>query len=188
MVFDSCVTSDLGFTNDRGRCLVNTTRAVDLSIVIGQLLTLTSPLYSDAKIVALFKLAGDKGIVRTLPVNALVLQHEFVRARVVMTIENQAAYNDAYEKKEVSTVDEPSLWGIVATPDTQGPVSKDITMQGTGNTMDRWGIAMDPTAPTTATIGRAAGNLVDEWGLAMDPTATTAVDQFTTGTTDDDGW
>lgn len=36
VICDIRVTSCLGFTNDKGRCLVNLTRATDLSIVIGQ--------------------------------------------------------------------------------------------------------------------------------------------------------
>ncbi|OBT70192.1 hypothetical protein VE03_00106 [Pseudogymnoascus sp. 23342-1-I1] len=69
VIYDTGVTKDLGFTNDRGRCYVNLTRAKDLSVVIGQSPTLPAKhQYQDTELVKLYVMAQKRKIVRYLSI------------------------------------------------------------------------------------------------------------------------
>ncbi|KFY10920.1 hypothetical protein V491_07410 [Pseudogymnoascus sp. VKM F-3775] len=80
VIFDSGITHNLGFTNDRGRCLVNLTRAKDVSIVIAQPSTLQDRRHVDTEIKELYKLAQRDGIVRQLGQDNELYQHRCVAA------------------------------------------------------------------------------------------------------------
>lgn len=80
VVFDSGITQHLGFTNDKGRCLVNLTRAKDVSIVIAQPSTLQDQEHVDTEIKELYKLAQRDGIVRRLDQDNELYQHRYVAA------------------------------------------------------------------------------------------------------------
>lgn len=74
VIFDSGVTGRLGFTNDRGRCLVNMARGTDASVIIGQPSTLESPHHGDGEIEATFKMAADLGVVRYMQTTKSMLR------------------------------------------------------------------------------------------------------------------
>ncbi|KFY23886.1 hypothetical protein V493_05574 [Pseudogymnoascus sp. VKM F-4281 (FW-2241)] len=65
IIFDSGVTGKAYFTNDLGRCLVNLTRATDLSIVIGQPDSLLKTGNKPSPIRRMFNRAGNFGAENT---------------------------------------------------------------------------------------------------------------------------
>ncbi|KFY04037.1 hypothetical protein O988_01042 [Pseudogymnoascus sp. VKM F-3808] len=93
VIFDSGVTHRPGFTNDRGRCLVNLTRATDACVIIGQPGTLyrTRPegsLWCDnvdtsvaAELTQLFWMAAEEGVVRNIGADHELYEHRFVKAK-----------------------------------------------------------------------------------------------------------
>ncbi|KFY37989.1 hypothetical protein V495_06814 [Pseudogymnoascus sp. VKM F-4514 (FW-929)] len=93
IIFDSGVTHRPGFTNDRGRCLVNLTRATDACVIIGQPGTLyrTRPegsLWCDednrseaAELTQLFCMAAREGAIRNIGANHEFMEHRFVKAK-----------------------------------------------------------------------------------------------------------
>lgn len=82
---------------------------LDAAVVIGQPSTLKSPSYSGAEIAALFRLAADRGIVRTLSEECDHYVHEFVQVRVIMTKSNiteltlvEHMYDDEYVQADIN--------------------------------------------------------------------------------------
>ncbi|OBT71480.1 hypothetical protein VF21_09249 [Pseudogymnoascus sp. 05NY08] len=88
IIFDSGVSHRIGFTNDRGRCLVNLTRAKDACIVIAQPSTLEKQKHVKAEIRELYKLAQQQRIVRNLLEGNDLFTHRYVVARVQMNKSN----------------------------------------------------------------------------------------------------